>query len=197
MSGKTRENKSQTEESKKDFWNTDWRALRDAQVLIGKPFVLDVCATDAGTAKAKTFITPQQDALVTPWVAGNGAIWCNPPFTMKPQFLTRAYEQCRYFQREIMVMLPFEPTTEWWRTYVSGQATAVFIPDGRYGYLDPETKMLIPGVNFVSAFILFTPLQMPTQYVEFDRWIGKSLMLPGEDPVRAKVKKKKKVVKDE
>lgn len=190
MSGKTRENKSQTDESKKDLWNTDWRALRDAQALIGKPFVLDVAATDAGTAKAKTFITPEQNSLKTEWLSGNGAIWCNPPFTMKPQFLTRARHQSLKWQREIMVMLPFEPTTEWWRNCVSGRATAVFIPDGRYGYLNPDTKELIPGVNFVSCFLLFTPLKIPTQYVEFDRWIGKHLMLPGENPVRAKVKKK-------
>ncbi|MDD4865163.1 MAG: DNA N-6-adenine-methyltransferase [Alishewanella agri] len=192
MSGKSLQNKSQTEESKKDLWNTDWRAVRDAEALIGQPFVLDACAMDKPTAKAPVFISPQQDSLKTPWHTTNGAVWCNPPFTMKPQFLNRASEQAKIGQINIMVMLPFEPCTNWWRTFVSGKATAVYMPDGRYSYLDPVTKLLVPNINFVSCFLLFTPLTLPTQYVEFKRGIGKHLVREGEIPVRAKVKKKLK-----
>lgn len=84
MSGKTLARKSKVADDKKDFWNTSWEAVRDAEALIGMPFVLDAAASDAGTSKAKTFITPQQDALQTEWLAGHGAVWCNPPFTRKP-----------------------------------------------------------------------------------------------------------------
>lgn len=193
MSGKTLDNKSKTDDNKKDLWNTDWRALRDAEALIGQAFMLDVCAIDDKTSKAPHFITPEQDALKSEWYTPDGGIWCNPPFTQKPQFLTRAAQQAKAWQRNVMVMLPFEPCTDWWRTFVSNQATAVFMPDGRYGYLDPDTKLLMPGVNFVSCFLLFTPLRMPTQYVEFARGVGKHLVQEGENPVRAKVKKKVKV----
>lgn len=193
MSGKTLANKSQTDENKKDFWNTDWRALRDAQFLVGEPFALDVCAQDAWAAKAPTYISPEQDALKTDWATIDGAIWCNPPFTRKPEFLTRAYEQSKKWRRSVIVMLPFEPATDWWREYVSNKASVVYVPDGRYGYLDNDTKELIPGVNFVSCFLLFSPIFMPTKYVEYQRWCGKSLMQFGDEPRRAKVKKKVKV----
>lgn len=190
MSGKTLNKKSKTDDAKKDLWNTDWRAVRDAEALIGQPFVIDVCATDAATAKARTFITPQEDALKTEWLAGNGAVWCNPPFTMKPQFLIRAWQQAKAWQRNVMVMIPYEPCTQWWREHVSGSATAVFMPDGRYNYLDPDTKKPIPGVNFVSCFVLFTPLSIPTQYLEFSRGVGAHLLRPGEDPVKRRRKAK-------
>lgn len=192
MSGKTLENKSKTPDDKKDFWNTDWRAVRDAEALIGQSFSLDACAKDAKAAKAPTFISPEQNALTTPWLAGKGAVFCNPPFTMKPEFLTRAKEQSQLWQRNVIVMVPYEPCTQWWRQYVSGQATAVFMPDGRYGYLDDDTKQLVPGINFTSCFLLFTPLLMPTQYLEFQRGVGSKLLRPGDIPVRAKIKRKKK-----
>lgn len=180
MSGKTLSKKSKTDDDKKDLWNTSWPAVRDAQALIGQPFVLDACATDAATAKAREFITPEQDALKTDWLSGNGAVWCNPPFTRKPEFLMRALEQAKRWGRLVVVMIPYEPCTQWWREYVSGKATAVFMPDGRYTFLAPDTKQPIPGVNFVSCFVLFSPLQTPTQYVEFRRGIGEHLLRPGE-----------------
>ena len=191
MSGKTLSKKSKTDDAKKDLWNTSWQALRDAEALIGQRFVLDVCATDAATAKAREFITPQQDALQTEWLGASGAVWCNPPFTRKPEFLTRAYWQARKWQRIVIVMIPYEPCTQWWRESVSGKATAVFMPDGRYSFLDPDTKEPIPGVNFVSCFVMFTPMTMPTQYVEFTRGIGKHLLLEHELPVK-KVRRKAK-----
>ncbi len=190
MSGKTLNKKSKVADDKKDLWNTSWPAVRDAQALIGQPFVLDVCATDADTAKAREFITPQQDALQTEWLGASGAVWCNPPFTRKPEFLTRAYWQARKWGRMVVVMIPYEPCTQWWREHVSGKATAVFMPDGRYGFLDPDTKKIIPGVNFVSCFVLFSPLHTPTQYVEFRRGVGKHLLQPGEQPTKPRRKAK-------
>lgn len=180
MSGKTLARKSKTSDDKKDFWNTSWEAVRDAQALIGMPFALDAAASDATAAKARTFITPEQDALKTEWLAGHGAVWCNPPFTRKPAFLMRALEQAKRWQRLVLVMIPYEPCTQWWRRHVSGKATAVFMPDGRYSFLDNDTKCKVDGVNFVSCFVLFSPVNVPTQYVEFTRGIGSHLLLPGE-----------------
>lgn len=191
MSGKSLK-KSKTEETLKDLWNTDWRAVRDAEALIGQSFELDACAMDQETSKAPVFISPEQDSLITAWQTQSGAVWCNPPFTMKPEFLTRAAEQAKLCKTQVMVMLPFEPCTVWWRTFVSGKASKVYMPDGRYSYLDPVTKLLVPNINFVSCFLLFTPIATPTEYVEFNRGIGKHLVREGEIPVRAKVKKKVK-----
>lgn len=170
--------KSATPENKKDFWNTQWSTVRDAEALIGQRFTLDACAKDAGAAKAREWITPEQDALKTPWISGNGAVWCNPPFTMKLEFLERAHHQAKLYGRIVVCMIPQEPSTGWWQRYVVGKATFVFMPDGRYNFLDDATKLLAPGCNFCSCFVVFTPLNVPTQYVHFVRGIGS---LPAND----------------
>lgn len=172
MSGATMGRKTQTAPHKKDLWNTPWHAVHDASALIGQPFTLDACAKDASAAKARQWITPEQDALVTPWLSAGGAVWCNPPFTKKLAFLDRAYDQARRYGRTVVCMIPHETATKWWKRHVRDRATFVFIPDGRYNFLDDETKELSDGCNFCTSFVVFTPLNAPTQYIHFDRGIG-------------------------
>jgi phage N-6-adenine-methyltransferase len=173
MSGKTPGVQSSTPENKKDNWNTPEHAIRDASILIGMPFTLDACACDHVTAKAPEFISPDLDALKVSWVPKQpGAVWCNPPFSRKAEFLNHARQQSNWHKLTIVMMIPYEPCTKWWREHVSGKASIVYVPDGRYNYCDPVTKREITGVNFASCFVVFTPLTMPTQYVEFSRGIG-------------------------
>lgn len=179
MSGVGSGAKSATPDNKKDYWNTPWHAVHDAAFLIGQSFELDACAKDQSAAKAYQWITPEQDALTSQWVPKvAGAVWCNPPFSNKAAFLDRAYQQAKLHGLTVCVMVPYEHLTLWWRQYVSNRATVVYLPDGRYNYVDDETKIEQSGVNFASCFVVFTPLQMPTQYVEFTRGIGS---LPAND----------------
>lgn len=174
MSGKTPGTKSETPDNKKDFWNTPWHAVRDAEVLIGQRFTLDAAAIDGNAAKAGEWITPDMDALKTPWTPTKpGAVWCNPPFSQKQLFLKRAWDQARAHGVTVCLMVPYERATKWWREYVSGRATVVYLPEGRYNYCDADSKVEIVGCNFASCFVVFTPLAMPTQYVEFTRGIGR------------------------
>lgn len=170
MSGKNPGAQSNTPDSKKDNWNTPWHAVKDAEALLGVRFALDACACDKATAKAKRFISPEQDSLKTEW--DTGPVWCNPPFSQKQAFLKRARRQSREHGVIVCMMLPYEPCTKWWREYVSGCASVVYVPDGRYNYCDPATKAEITGVNFASCFVVFTPMMLPTQYVDFNRGIS-------------------------
>jgi phage N-6-adenine-methyltransferase len=175
VSGKTPGAESKTPEHKKDNWNTPQHAVVDASTLIGMPFTLDACACDAETAKAVGFITPEQDALTVAWVPDTpGAVWCNPPFSRKTEFLQHAWRQSKWHHLTIVMMIPYEPCTKWWREYVSNRASIVYVPDGRYNYCEPISKKEITGVNFASCFVVFTPLTMPTIYVDFNR--GKGLL---------------------
>lgn len=173
---------SKTPDSKKDFWNTPWHAVQDAEFLIGQVFALDACATSFNEAKAEQWITPEQDALITEWLpAKRGAVWCNPPFSQKIAFIKRAYHQSRRHAVTVCVMLPFEPTTKWWRENISSRASVVYVPDGRYSYVDDETKIEQRGVNFSSCFVVFTPLTMPTQYIEFTRGLAERIMAANDN----------------
>lgn len=166
---------SKTPAVHKDFWVTTPEAVQDASHLIGMPFGLDAAAGNSRVAKADIFITPEQDALdpFTLWTPPPGmATWCNPPFSKKQDFIIRAYESANIHKHVVCMMLPYEPVTRWWRTLVDGRATAVFVPEGRYHFLHPETLEPNKEVNFASAFIAFTPMRTPTQYIQCVRGIA-------------------------
>ena len=85
-------------------------------------------------------------------------VWCNPPFSQKELFLKRAKEQSEKHNLTVCCMIPFEPCTKWWREFVSDKATFVYVPSGRYCFVDDEAKKEVKGVNFCSCFVVFTPL---------------------------------------
>lgn len=173
--------KSKTPKSDKNRWATTWEAFQDGQALYGKPFALDVCAepetakvgrfyvspewfdnnrlSNFGLAGHKTFQLSQEkkivgiDALAHDW---DNDWWCNPPFDLKQVFIRYATEQARQ-GRSGMMMIPHEPLTGWWRQLVEGQATAVYLPDGRYPFYEIDGVTKKDGVNFGSCFVLFTP----------------------------------------
>ena len=161
---------SETPINKKDMWNTTWQAVRDAECLIGGKFGLDACATSDNESKAASFISKKDDAMITEW--NFLRVFCNPPFSRKIDFIDRAYQQAKKHKNIVCMLIPFEPCTKWWRERISGKATAVYIPDGRYNFIDYDTKEEIKGVPFCSCFVVFTSLNVPTQYIEFNRGCG-------------------------
>lgn len=169
--------KSGTLSSEKNRWSTTWPCFDDAVSLYGKPFQLDVAA-EPETRKVNRFMVSPDwmaaakkqknglalvksenyeiaaiNALVNDWV---DSWWCNPPFDLKVEFLEKAFEQVsKGFGG--MMLLPYEPLTDWWRDWVSPIATAVYEPDGRYPFYEIDGKTQKSGVNFGSVFVLFTP----------------------------------------
>lgn len=160
-----------TPENKKDYWRTSDQAYQDACYLCGlDDFYIDVAASEENR-KCGAYIDEPLDALNIEWFArGSRTAWCNPPFSRKVEFLQKAHKQRH--EGMTCMMLPYEPCTKWWRENVDGKATVVYVPDGRYNYCHPETGKPVQGVNFASAFVVFTSLTMPTQYVPFLRGIG-------------------------
>ena len=175
MSHVTAGKKTETPVNKKDFWNTSDLAINDAMALCGvKQFDLDACAKSPKESKAVEFISPTDDALISEWIGVFGqlvkSVWCNPPFSQKELFLKRAKEQSAKHNLTVCCMIPFEPCTKWWREFVSDKATFVYVPDGRYNFVDDETKQEVKGVNFCSCFVVFTPLHTKEAiFINFER----------------------------
>lgn len=170
--------KSTTKESTKDNWNTSWDAVRDAEYLIDK-FDVDVASFEHAK-KAPVCITPEQDSLKTPWFpyVVDGVAWCNPPFSRKAEFLEKAFHESKMYGLRVCVMIPLEPATHWWMKHVYRKATIVFIPDGRYNYVDDATKEEVKGVSFASCFVYFdgSGEANATEYVHFKRGVHKKNM---------------------
>jgi len=184
---------SQTAQEEKGRWGTQWECFYDAAALTGYSFILDTCA-EAPTAKCANFITPGEDALTVDWVRRAQEIvtrlnnipftspalkpvagWCNMPFTQKPAFLSKCFESARG-GFPIVALCPYERSTGWWREYVKGKATRVFIPNGRYNFLKVDGKTKKTGVNFLSCFVEFGIGAGfgETQFIDFKRGVHKS-----------------------
>lgn len=168
--------KSKTDQTKKDLWNTKWAAVSDASHLVGN-FSIDL-ASFHHARKAPVCITPEMNSLSIDWasvIPQDTVGWCNPPFSRKFEFLAKAYETAKQSGASVCVMIPCEVTTQWWMEYVYGKASKVFIPDGRYDFVDDDTKVELKGVPFASCFVLFDGDSgvRPTEYIHFVRGIYK------------------------
>ncbi|PSW14766.1 hypothetical protein C9I98_21510 [Photobacterium sanctipauli] len=187
--------KSTTAQSDKNRWGTQWPCFWDAQALYGRAFELDVAAEPETTKCAEFYVSPEWfersreqcafrlnpnatvrgfDALQCDWASH---WWCNPPFDKKPEFLSKALEQAKKGHSGMM-LLPYEPLTGWWLEYVEGKAAAIYEPDGRYNFVEPDGVTKKTGVNFGSVFVLFTPGYFPvTQRIRFKRGIADELTI--------------------
>ena len=177
--------KSKTNPSDKNRMGTQISCFLDAEQLYGTSFSIDVCA-EPETAKCNKFYASAEwfdknrgdwnlskdkviigfDALECSWPPH---WWCNPPFDNKISFIKKACIEAKK-GRCGMMLLPYEPLTAWWLKHVNGKATAIYEPDGRYNFLEPDGRTKKQGVNFGSVFVLFTPGTFPTlQRFQFNR----------------------------
>lgn len=162
----------------KDYWRTSDLAYADACLLCGvKSFDIDIAASYENK-RCAYYLDESQNALSFPSWFTDGCIdkqtaWCNPPFSNKFAFLDKAYQQIKKHQNKLIcMMIPYEPCTDWWRKYVHNKASIVYVPSGRYNFVHPETGEEIKGVNFASAFVVFTGLHIGTMYHHFQRGVS-------------------------
>ena len=93
--------------------------------------------------------------------------WCNPPFTMKPEFIAEA-RHAQAAGNPGMMLLPYEPLTKWWRNLLADEVI-IYEPDGRYQFMERDGKTTKTGANFGCALVLFPAHK-----------IGKSIRVPFE-----------------
>ncbi len=179
--------KSTSKANEKNRWGTTWRCNNHAAKLTGYAFILDVCA-EKQTTKCANFISPEENSFDVDWQhrlsnieksISNietirhpfkpSAVWCNPPFDNKHAFIKECHRYSKLGLTSVM-LLPWERTTGWWRDLINNKASRVFVPDGRYPFLDIDGKTQKPGVNFASCFVEFSPRHFNiTEYVDFER----------------------------
>lgn len=140
------------------------------------PFALDAAASGAAAAKAPAWITPEEDALRTPWagklVGYQGAerlVWLNPPYGRGlPRWVARAEAQARDGQLFAVVLIPANTETEYWLKYV------VFSPYcWAVVFLTPRVRFVLPGGGEAeddgpgagspkgSALLIYAPTERP------------------------------------
>lgn len=132
-----------------------WATPQGLVDLVGKmigigAFDLDVCAL-AHNAKAKLYITPDDDGLLVPWQCTSA--WCNPPFRAADieRWAERAIEQLRMGHvRGPAAFLTVPKSDQGWWHYLmsSGLVMAQIDGRGRVAFLN---EYGVPGTQQDSA----------------------------------------------
>lgn len=181
-------NKSQTEKQNKDYWRTSLELINDAKNLLKiKWFSVDVCAKDRDTSiwLSTAYIDENINAL-SPKVNWNKhyiiksesfhsrdlPMFCNPPFSQKWQFFSKAIEQSQQYHLSILMVLPYTPATKQWHQNVHGQNCIIYIPDGRYQYLLPDGTKPVNSCNFETCLILIVPFKCGNVIVNYKRGLN-------------------------
>ena len=143
-----------------DLYETPWEVIWLLRDVLGD-FTLDVCASPEN-AKAPKFYTEEDDGLAQPW---HGKVWCNPPFSMKKEFLRCAVES-RQDCESIAVLLPNNAReTDWWRQFVWEQADEIitlaprvqFTINGKRPVRLHNNKTTQSGVAYGSCIAVYRP----------------------------------------
>ncbi len=135
-----------------DTWATPWDLIAWVQQEFGE-LVLDAAALPTNT-KAPDYITPDQDALVTPWLTEytqNGTTWCNPPYGRDAiKFVKRAIEQVNNGNcKRVVMLLASRTDTKMFQEHIFPNASRIHFIKGRvkFGGKGPA--------NFPSVVIVF------------------------------------------
>ena len=129
--------KSKIHHSHKDHWRTPdtlWEAICKR---FGTP-EYDMAAS-VGNARCDNYFTAEDDSLSLNW-ADYGVKWCNPPFSLKREFIAKA--DCGSGYGTIMV-LPVDTSTEWFHD-LCGRAKVYLLKGRVQFYLTEEEILAMP-----------------------------------------------------
>ena len=130
----------------RDDWTTPWEVFEPVHHVAR--FSGDACATDSRAARCTPFLSPEEDALTTPWDQLGERVWCNPPYGREiGRWFARVVDQVAAGRVRLVCMLTFANTdTQYWRDHValSPHCHAVV-------FLRPRVRFVLPGDDQTRA----------------------------------------------
>lgn len=129
----------------------EWGTPVELYLLLNEEFRFDLdAAATAENNKHTNYISPEQDALVTPWVGRN--VWCNPPYSMMAEFVRRGYEQSREHHNTVAMLIPAYTDPRYWWEYCTKAEELRFLK-GRLAFLENGHKKT--SARFPSVVVVF------------------------------------------
>ena len=108
-------------------------------------FTIDAAASDFNHLLPR-YWTFEDNALIQDW--SKEIVWCNPPYSKPRLFLERAASA-----EAAVCLVKGDPSTQWWRDYVEGKATVIWLPKRvKFLYRGKPTKHT---ASFPSAILLY------------------------------------------
>ena len=136
--------------------HSEWWTPRDLVTVLDQEFHFDLdAAATAQNRVCEHFISPEQDALQTPWVGSN--IWCNPPYGKGHSFQIRDFvrrgcEQSLEQHSTVIMLLPAYTDPRYWRDYCA-KAHEIRFLTGRLAFLEDGCKRM--SARFPSALVIW------------------------------------------
>lgn len=148
----------------------DWRTPPDFYARLDREFgfYLDAaCETHNQLAPRGICADRGEDALLTPWQAGGGPVWCNPPYSRIRPWLEQALRAACTVP--VVMLIPADTSTRWWLECVAHAAAEVRFLVGRVRFRHPDgslhtTKKQGGGLTTPSAIVVYRPSGGPPRY---------------------------------
>lgn len=110
-------------------------------------FVCDVAASEANRKCGNSY-TAENSALSDDphhgWFASN---WCNPPYSMKREFISKALEQMTRYMRTTVLLLPASTGEKWWHE-LAAQSFMVLLKGRVQFTINGRRRMRFTGNDF-------------------------------------------------
>ncbi len=139
----------------------NWGTPHDFFEVVNREFNFDLdAAATADDTMCERFISPEQDALITPW--DGQAVWCNPPYGtgsdgkagLLESFLARGCQQSQEQHNTIVMLIPAYTDPKYWSKYVM-QAHEVRFLKGRLKFVNNGNMGANMSARFPSVLVIF------------------------------------------
>ena len=117
-------------------------------------FICDMVA-DEQNHLCSRYVTTNQDALSIKWPR-EGRLWCNPPFSMLPEFTAKAAGESSMGVEVVMLVPAHRCEQGWWHQYVLGVASEILYIRKRVEYAPPP-GVVSSGATFPSCLLVYGP----------------------------------------
>lgn len=122
---------SGTPKSERDEWCTPNRIIKAFDPM---GIAIDLATNENNPLGVDRFYTSDNSALDYDWFNG-GLHWCNPPFSLKKQFLNKAAS--KDWGAEVVMLLPASTGAAWFKP--AFDAKAICFVQGREKFINPQT----------------------------------------------------------
>ncbi len=155
--------------SPRDEWRTPIELFRALDREFH--FALDAaCTSENQLAPNGLCLNQKADAMLYPWTPG--PVWVNPPYSNITPWLERA----KLFgaKATVVMLIPADPSTAWWRNHVIRDASEVRFILGRIRFRKPDgtdhrTKRGGGGNTVPSAIVVYRPTGGPPMHTYVER----------------------------
>lgn len=129
---------SKTPKEERDRRGTPWWLVAALlHELNRREFTIDICA-EPDTAKAKRFVTKEQDSLRNSWrkfgVRAGSLVFMNPPYSDPAPWLLKARTEAIAIGCTVVGVVPDQRAAKWFRNHIEGRAIVGYLPWARVSF---------------------------------------------------------------